>query len=259
MKATPYVGITGFKTKEEILSVAPMFPKHGFDSESSHIPMLGFLVSYKRLADKTMPGKRSPVANDLGMLLSYVPARVLPMMHYYTINKPELAEEVKNLYSISNMYGSGLCCSLQINMDWPPIEQVKKILQEFPDMIIVLQLPPKTTQGLSLEQIAKRAKEYDSLVKYTLIDPSRGEGIGFDVKYSTELMLALNEVMPTTRIGIAGGLAADNVKEKILLILKDYNEDFCIDAQGRLRTENGKALDYEKARAYIKASAKALL
>ncbi|KYK26761.1 hypothetical protein AYK26_04780 [Euryarchaeota archaeon SM23-78] len=258
LKAKAYVGITGYKTTQEVKDMAEMFRESGFPNIRYEV-MFGVLSSYKRIDDVNSEGKKSPCLSKLPEILQEIPSWGLPMIHYYTPRKESLCTEILSLFTHDPLYDANLCRAVQLNVDWPPLEHLNYIIKEFPELKIVLQLPPRATEGLGLEEIAKRAKEYDNLVKYALIDPSRGKGLDFEVQYSVELMSALNQAMPHTRIGIAGGFDADNVKKKVPLIKEKYQEDFFIDAQGRLRTEDRKALDLNKAERYIKACSEVFL
>jgi phosphoribosylanthranilate isomerase len=252
-KIKPYIGVTGFKTKEEIKNITS-----GFENDEKFKPfpeennsykfkiMLGFLASEKRMKEKDVPGKRSPAAKDLPELISHVQSWALPMIHYYTNNKETLVEQIREVFS--NLYPN-LCSAIQLNVDWPPVEKLEKILCEMPNLKIVLQLPERAMENLSIEEITTRAKEYDELASYVLIDPSGGKGKEFDVKYGIELMLALKGSMNNPIIGIAGGFSPENVCERIKKIKEKYFDLFCIDAEGKLMEDN--SLSEKKARDYI--------
>ncbi|MDP3734183.1 MAG: hypothetical protein Q8R37_03055 [Nanoarchaeota archaeon] len=261
MRAKPYVGITGFKTVSEVKAVNAIFNKSDFNNNKfSHWPMFGFIVTDKRLADFTKGGTQSPPAKELPWLLRRVPPHYLPMIHYYTENVGNLAAEIEQVFSISSMYEYGDCSAVQLNnVDWPPITEIKKIKQRFSSMDIVLQLPKQVMEGKSISEIVNRARDYDGLVRYALIDPSGGLGIDFDVEKSLELMTSLYQAMPNTQIGIAGGFSGENVEERIQVIQDYYIEPFCIDAQGKLRSDADKGrLDLEKVQRYITGAARVL-
>ena len=58
---------------------------------------------------------------------------------------------------------------------------------------------------------------------------------------------ALADVLP----GAAGGLDGTNVASFVQTIRGAYANPFCIDAQGRLRTDDKTRIDLEKANAYL--------
>ncbi len=256
MNEKPYVGITGFKTKEEVIKGGEQYARVGFDEHSAWVPMIGYLVSEKRLQDKTIVGTQSPAAKDLAELASLAPAWSLPAMHYHTAKKEKIAEEIEELFSFNHLYD--YCRALQLNVDWPEPRQLEQILTQFPAMRIILQLPKRATTGQSPEETAKRAAAYQRLVSYVLVDPSGGLGVDFDIAECVALVHALQVKLPTTTLGIAGGLSGNNVSDRVQSIQKYYSLPFCIDAQGKLRTPDKESLDMEKTRAYLQAAARVL-
>lgn len=259
MRAKPYVGITGLKTVEEVDAVNVIFQKNGFDQNFSHLPMYGFIVTDKRLADMTKEGTQSPKFVDLPLLASLSPSTTLPMMHYYTENKDHLADEIEQVFSYGGMYRSGDCRAVQLNIDWPHLKQIEKIKTLFDKMAIVLQLPARAMEGKTATEIAHQAKDYDGFVSYALIDPSGGLGLDFDLERSLELMNSLYHAMPNTQIGVAGGFSGENVEERIRALRGRYIEPFCIDAQGKLRDDHDKGkLDFEKVQQYVQGAARVL-
>ncbi len=256
MKEKPYLGITGFKTERDVKEVTDILMANGFPNED-YLPMFGFIVSKNRLNNLAVGGTRSPPAKELPFLSECTTRWTLPMMHYFTEKNETLAEQVRQLFSIGKMYDDSLCRAIQLNVAWPQLEQIGKILQEYQRMRIVMQIPAIAMEGLSVDDIARRASGYDQLVKWALIDPSGGTSKDFDIKRGLELMNALRESMPNTRIGIAGGLSGDNVKARIIQIRNGYPEKFCIDAQGKLMRDN-QIIMGEAAR-YLQQSTSALL
>lgn len=269
MKQKAYVGITGFKTPDEVRQAGWLFASAGFLGADSRLgaykPMFGIAASNKRLADRAKEGTMSPSANNLISVLREVPDKCLPVMHYSTENRDRLFGELVELFSIGKMYEE-YCSAVQINMDWPDIKQVEAIKKAMPEMVMIFQIPQKAMQSyavnsegsLDIEAIAARANEYASFADYMLIDPSGGKGKEFDVEQCTGLMLALNEKLPNTRIGVAGGFSGDNVFEKMRKIHEKVKDPFSIDAQGRLRTEDREWLVMEKVQKYITEAAKAI-
>src|SRR3989338_32141 len=139
MREKPYIGITGFKIPAEINETVKLFDL--YLQKNDYTAMFGFLVSNKRLTDFNAKGEKSPAIKDLNELTSLVPKKYLPMMHYYTNNKNNLADEVAILFNHNNMYHNNNCRALQINMDWPEINQIGTIKSTFPKMKIVMQIP----------------------------------------------------------------------------------------------------------------------
>ena len=256
MNIKSYVGITGFKTEDEVKKIGEQFITAGFNEEHNYMPMFGYLVSEKRLADKESVGTQSPAAKDLTNLVRIAPVFSLPTMHYHTTKKEKIAQEVNELFSLNNLYD--YCQAVQLNIDWPAPAQLEHIIAGFPEMRIILQLPKHATTGQTPEQVAQRAGEYETLVSYILIDPSGGKGTDFDIAECIVVMHALQQRLPNIRLGIAGGFSGDNVDERITTIKQHYLKPFCIDAQGKLRTNDKEALNLEKTKAYISRAARVL-
>lgn len=270
MRPKPYVGVTGFKNVNEIRELTDVFLDRGFLGEnnssydprcieSSYIPMLGFICSTKRLNEIESEGRVAPALKSLDLLTRFSPRGAMTCMHYYTTNRRNLAEEVKKLFSfdsnhefdLSNgLYANNYCRALQINMDWPDLDQIESIRTEFPEMTIILQLP-KETLNQDLKGVVNRASNYKELVQYVLIDPSGGLGKEFDPSQYAGFMKELYNTMPKSTIGIAGGLDGNNVEEKFDKIAQVFKEPFCIDAEGRLRSEDTKYIDIGKAQNYV--------
>jgi len=255
MKAKPYIGITGFKTVEEITAAKDAFAENGIENKG-YLAMFGFLCSQKKLDDINLEGTQSPALSRIPELASGLPAWALPMMHYHTKEKDTLDDQVKRLFQINDLYNRRICNSVQLNVDWPSIRSLGNIISEMPGMKIVLQFPNRAIEGLSIGEIAAKAGKYAKLASYALIDKSGGKGVSLDTGFSTDLMLALREAMPNTRIGLAGGLSGENVAGIISGVSEKFDEPFCIDAQGRLRTEDKLSLDKSKVADYARESGK---
>jgi len=257
MKPRPYVGITGFKTEDEVRKVADQYTSSVLAKDTRHIPMFGYLASAKRLADKDRGSRQSPAAKDLVALTSCAPSDVLTMIHYHTSDKDQIAAQVAQVFRLGDMYDKGYCRALQLNVDWPDPRQIESIKKDFPDMQVLLQLPKRATENLSLERLADMAKDYQGLASYALIDPSGGKGEALDKSRCTDMLLALDGALPGTVLGVAGGLDGNNAADVVSYIQEQYGKDFSIDAQGRLRTPDRRALCFERTDDYIRAAAQA--
>lgn len=246
MPSSPYIGITGFKTPHEINTIAEAVNEYPIG-----YVMFGITSSNKRLLDPTSSGKTSPRLDSIYQMVNAVPNHHLPMIHYYTPNLDQLAEEVIALFDYCGIAGR---CGLQINALWPDPEQIKilhaSIQRSFcgsglGHMKITLQLPKKALEATNHE-IIEKLKEYQGLIDYALIDPSGGMGENFNITRATLLMKMISEKLEEITPGVAGGFSAENVAERIEEIGKQTlcnccNQatlhDYCIDAQGKLRSD----------------------
>src|SRR3989339_991795 len=119
----PYIGITGPVTKQEVRSLVQEFDQAGYSLASSHIPMIGYLVSYKTLNGQPTENRRYPKVQDLPKLLEATNGKVLTMVHYNTKEQETLASQVGQILTLS--YTSNQCRALQLNVVWPLVNQTK--------------------------------------------------------------------------------------------------------------------------------------
>jgi len=242
LKPQAYIGITGFKEQGEIEAVSKQFLEIKVNEAIEHIQMFGLLSSSQKLKDVNRVGRQSPSLNELFNLASLVPICDLPMVHYHTENRNNLADEISQVFNHNNLYD--VCQAVQINMAWPDVKQIEKIKQEFENMQIVLQLPRATLEDIN------HITKYKDLVDYCLIDPSGGYGKEIEAEH-LKLVKNVDRVMSQSRIGIAGGLYFGNVMSIIDDTYKIIGKKFSIDAQGRLRSNDKLELDLNKTQKYI--------
>jgi len=257
MTPKPYVGITGPVNLQETKDICKEFQNAGYFFETTHIPMLGFLMSYKKLNNQSLQNRRYPEFNELPELLQATNKNVLRMIHYNTKQTDTLSEQIEMIFD--GLYETELCRSLQLNIVWPEINQVKKIKEKHPDMLIVFQASHKAMEGRTPEQIAKGIKEYNGLIEYVLIDPSGGRGMPFDLETSLKIYSQIKEKNPNLTIGFAGGLSGENVASRVNDIIKKIGNDFCIDAEGGLRDKLSEeygddTLNINKVKDYLQES-----
>ena len=256
MNANPYVGVTGSVTNEEAGGICREFAEAGYNMNSSHVPMLGFLVSYKTLNGQATQNRRYPSVKILPELLSKIAGRALNIVHYNSREK-DLVEQVSHLF---NGVYPHLCRAIQLNIVWPGITEVKKVKDRFPEMQIVFQASHSAMAGKTPADIARGIKGYGDSLSYVLIDPSGGRGLEFDLDASVNLYFELREQCPDLTIGFAGGFNEGNVLERLKeIVSKTSTEGFCIDAEGGLRDKITDAygddlLNIHKVRGYLQAS-----
>jgi hypothetical protein len=229
--------------------------------------MLGFLSSQERLLRSDDEGGKSPAVNSLGTLMCGIPRNWIPMVHYHSTDKDTLAAQVGAVLYDTGIYRDGSCTAVQLNVDWPPLEQIKRMRGQMPELDIVLQLPERAMAGMDAAQIAERAAAYDGLVAYTLIDPSGGKGVALDVDRTGAILSALADAMPRTTLGFAGGLSANGLDTTIRDVMTAYSSlqgvpfcggryEVCIDSQKKLRHEcdGFKGIDYGAMNEYLVAA-----
>ena len=262
MKAKPYVGITGPVDVQETKDICREFAEAGYSMESPHIPMLGFLVSYKTLNGQATQNRRYPPANSLPELLRATDGQVLTMVHYNSKEIETLSNQVAQIFD--GVYENGLCRAIQLNIVWPDIGQVARIKEQHPDMQVVFQASHKAMDGKTPNQIAKGVLDYRDSISYVLIDPSGGRGMPFDLESAVAIYSELREQCPNLTVGFAGGFTGENVAPRLRDILKQIEEDkFCIDAEGGLRDKITSAygddlLNIGKVRGYLQSASSVL-
>lgn len=262
MKSNEYVGITGPVNAIETNNICKQFSDANYNMHSKHIPMLGFLVSYKTLNEIPTENRRYPKFEAIPELLELTNNKVLTMIHYNSKEMNTLSDQVAKIFE--NIYENNLCKALQLNIVWPDIKQVEQIMKKHPDMKIVFQASHKAMEGLTPKEIASRVKEYNEFISYVLIDPSGGRGMSFDVNSSVKIYSELKNKCPDLTIGFAGGFTGDNVGSRVEEIIeKTGDTNFCIDAEGGLRDKITPAygddlMNFEKVKAYLQAASSVL-
>jgi hypothetical protein len=255
MTAKPYVGITGPVNAQEVKEICREFSEAGYSLSSPHIPMVGFLASYKTLNGEVTANRRYPAVNMIPDLLRQCGDGVLRMVHYNSKEMETLAGQVSQIFD--GVYDDGLCKAMQLNIVWPDIKQVGKVMDRFPDMKIVFQASHKAMADKTPSELTRKIGEYGETVSYVLIDPSGGRGRPFDLENSLAIYSELRDQLPDLTIGFAGGFTGENVAERLRMLIQRTSEDtFCIDAEGGLRDKVTDAygddlLNIEKVRAYL--------
>ncbi|MBU1199178.1 MAG: hypothetical protein KKF46_00555 [Nanoarchaeota archaeon] len=270
MKAKPYIGITGITSGFQVWSLKEIYANAGISMHSSHIPMLGILVSQDTLLGKAS-NRRYPHVNNIPNILLVADEEFLTMIHYHTKDKTTLAEQVSLLFkgsahtmfgeSMPNIYNTGLCRAIQLNIYKPPMKELEKIKKEFPDMQIVFQASKYSMRKHdSPAEFADYVSQYNDFIDYVLIDPSGGRGEVFDIDKSVNIFKKLSEKLPVKTIGFAGNLNDKNVEKIIVeLIEKTGTKDFCTDTESGTRVKlsdkhGDDVFNMNKAQGYLNGS-----
>ena len=259
--AKPYIGVTGPVTIQETKSICKEFSNEGYSMRTPHIPMVGFLVSYKTLNRKPTNNLRYPPIDVLPDLLEATNKQALNMIHYNSRNLDTLSYQIDQIFS--KVYD--LCQSLQLNIPWPPINEIKKIKEDYPEMQIVFQASKEAIKRQTPKQIAQGLKKYEGLLTYVLIDPSGGQQKTFEASDTVPIYCEIKEHCPDLTVGFAGGFRGENVNSRLQEIIEQTQEsDFCIDAEGGLSNKlssrpGDDILNIEKVRNYLKGASATLI
>ncbi|MFA6073287.1 MAG: hypothetical protein WC758_04200 [Candidatus Woesearchaeota archaeon] len=262
-KQKEYVGVTGFKTKEEIEIASNAFKIAGINKNSKITGMYGFLITDDQIFDFKEKGVLSPSLNALPNLIKTVPKGMMPTIHYCSRTRDLNLDKLMHLLYHVNTFSD--CNFLQLNLDWPNPKKIETLKKIMPNMYIILQLDPEQ-QSIN-DAIKKIIINYEGLADKILIDSSHGAGIPYDSKTTSKMMMKIDADTSMFSYTICGGLTENNVYKRIIelkqIIKQEYpymrsKIPFSVDAQGQLRTFDNSNLNYERVTNYICNAVKGL-
>jgi phosphoribosylanthranilate isomerase len=169
------------------------------------------------------------------------------MLHYHTKHPERMRADVNALVTATG------APAVQLNMAWPNRDDIAALVDKHAGLNVVLQLPARAMDGLTTEQIADHATQYNGLAAYALIDRSGGTGVAFELEPTAVLVRALEDAMPRTMIVVAGGFTPENVGERLRFLDGRAKRPYAIDAESGVMTDN--ALDMHKIEAYLTQAA----
>ena len=250
---TPYIGITGFTTPEEVAAVIGNLP-----SSAERLLMCGVLLSNALLDGGTSdaPG-RCPSPGSIAGIFSSDP-RCLNLVHYRPRAEADLADVLARAMAVGGVNCHGVQINATRGAPWPdPVA-----LQEFRDRChprrIVLQVggeAMKAAQGHP-DEIAQRCVPYEGIVTDVLVDASEGMGVPLDAQHTITYLAAIADATPSMGLVVAGGLCADNLDSLMSPLLPEW-AGISIDAEGRLRDTDDR-LDVAAASVYLTTASKLL-
>jgi phosphoribosylanthranilate isomerase len=231
----PYIGITGITCVEDVEVIKK--------SLKESYGMYGVLVSGETLKGEKPHRGRYPNIDSLKDIFSVMPENALRAVHYNSKDMNNVSKDVEEIIRLTN----GLCNCVQLNMEYPPIEQVISIKDRNKDLKIIFQLGKDSMKRNAYRDIASKIGPYVPYVDYILIDASQGAGIELKTLETIDFAKPLRRLKPLT---FAGGLNGFSIFLFISMI-----EEFgaSVDAEGKLMNEND-TLDHNKVKAYIRAA-----
>ncbi len=239
----PYIGVTGFTSRFEILSVLAAIPAY-----STQLLMVGVLASQKTLEGlQNKWPNRYPAVKDIRYIF-FRHHQILNLIHYATKQPESLVDQLVQLTNLGGINLNGF----QLNMAWPSLKDIAHYhAQCGRSKKIVLQIGKRAFEMInnSPRELAARVAEYEYLADYVLLDPSGGLGIPFNPEIAQSYLEALKVKNLTMGFGIAGGLSPTTL-DLIKPLIKDFS-DLSIDAEGRLRNSKDY-LDLGLTREYIR-------
>lgn len=243
--ARPYIGIVGVKDMTEALMAATIVDLALQGAKIPHQPQIGVQVTDRTLRGEATESKRNPPVSEIPLIFAAalrVRRDILTVVHYTTKDPARLRGNVDAIMNLGDMYASGLCKGLQLNQVFGNLdpENLAHILEVYPDLQIILQVPKGALKSMSVDGIIAELKKFDGLANYALIDPSGGCGEEMDVDAGITLAAAIMEKTAVAP-ALAGGLTGDNVGDIIPRIRKGLGTDlFSVDAERGLRDKLGE-------------------
>lgn len=236
----PYVGITGFMSREEVQSILDVVPE-----DSTTDVMIGVLASLKTLRGETnkWPNRYPEVGKIKDIFIDH--PKALNLIHYNSKEDDYLFDQLCRMTDLGgpNFHG------FQLNMAWPSILCLKNYRHQFAKKI-VLQIGGHAFEMVdhSADRLAEWVSDYEGYVDYVLLDPSGGYGIPFDTVKAADCLDALKEKNLDIGLGVAGGLSPTTLN--LVEALRNDFPDLSIDAEGKLRDADDR-LDVEVAKEYL--------
>lgn len=255
----PYIGITGFVSKEEMETFHRLFTierkggksiKNLIDSLQRKI-MIGVLVSQKTLL-KELPDNynRYPHIDDVRKIF-IDDDTYFNCIHFNSKDFDNLFVHLSMLAQIPNIHG------IQLNICWPPPKILEQFKVQFPHIKLILQIGEDAYKEVeeSPKSLYQELSKYSNSIDFVLFDMSGGNGILIQVdKVLIKIIVDVSQKMPDIGIGIAGGLSHDTIMviSEAFEALESFRyspRKISIDAEGRLRGKNdlliiGEALKY---------------
>ncbi|MDP3769767.1 MAG: hypothetical protein Q8R40_02440 [bacterium] len=226
----PYIGITGFMNKDEVLAVLNSVPQN-----SKYRVMVGVLASSHTIngISNKWP-HRYPKPEHLNNIFQRNP-KALNLIHFNTKEPQHLYEQMMHVRRLA-----GPCChGFQLNVAWPNPAILRRVALKGQRTVIVLQVGGHAFEMInhSPQELAQKvASEYAGLIDYVLLDPSGGYGKQLDTDILKGYLRALTAKQLSIGLGVAGGLSPATLH--LIAPLVDEFPDLSIDAEGRLRDEH---------------------
>ena len=252
-QSIPYIGITGFTTREEVETVLAAFPE-----SPDRLLMCGVLLSNALMSGEASDApNRCPTPDAIASIFSEDP-RCLNLVHY----RPRAGVNLTDALTRATETGGPNCHGIQINatrgVPWPDPAALVEFRERCQPRRIVFQAGREAMASVDGDpvRLAQRCAEYTGIVTDVLVDASEGLGLPLDAARSAEYLSAIEETAPDISLVVAGGLHAGNIEELLAPLLPRW-AGVSIDAEGRLRNADDR-LDVGAAVAYLRAARRLL-
>lgn len=243
MPKTAYIGITGAKNRKECKNLLSIVRELGVPP--THRVMIGGLASYKGLAWDAVADLKQYVTPGQLKAVFVGDRQLFNVLHYNSRARGLPAQLEDLLEMIDSVDG------VQLNIPWPHPRLLRQLRDHYYTEVI-LQVSAEAAAMLNHEpaRIADKLADYQGLIEYALFDPSGGVGKPFELGYITPILKAVVDSGIDIGWGVAGGLGPGQLEklEPLLQICPTLSWD----AQARLRTPDGQALDLAACRNFLR-------
>lgn len=239
MRPQPYIGVTGFMARDEVLSILSGVP-------AGRLLMVGVLASSKTLrGEQNSWPNRFPLTSEIQQI--FVPdPRALNLIHFSTDDQVTLETQLEQAIYLGGPAFNGF----QLNMVWPDPNKLRAVLSNR-NLRIVLQIGSTAFRKVDEDpnHLAIRLDDYVGLATDILFDLSGGHGKEIDAARVLPVLRAVRARHPNLGLGVAGGLSAESI-HLIEPIIRDF-PDVSTDAEGKIRDDVGSKLNLQKTARYI--------
>lgn len=247
-KFRPYVGICDFESAAQATAMAKVLAANG-GADAERRLMVGVMMSYKTL--NGLPTKWAGVWPDKDELSSiFIPHhRALNTLHYADYDGIDV---LMNLLRAAG-YGGFDLDAVQLDMIWPPVDDIMTFSDARQDLRIILQVNSRSLEmaGDDPTRVVERLSAYNGALDCVLLDKSMGRGKGMDAQALLPYLRAIRSGIPDLHLAVAGGLGPDTL-HLVEPIVEEF-PDVSIDAQGQLRKsgDSRDPIDWGRATLYV--------
>jgi hypothetical protein len=249
----PYIGLTDFRTRNEVLGMIDRFVSLPHIYEYPHKLMVGVMMSYK-----TFHGLFSrwtdifPKKEEIFDIFINEPL-LFNMLHYADYTNTDVADSLVQAIA----YGGPHLEAIQLDMNWPSPREVSVALSESKrDISVILQVSGTALQevGNCRVRLAKKLEVYTGVIDGIVLDKSMWHGRPMDADALLLYIDAITRQIPQFRIGVAGGLGPETM-DLVAPILARYPK-VSIDARSQLRPSHDPydEVDWSLVDRYVSAA-----
>jgi hypothetical protein len=261
--AGPYIGITGFSSITEAHQFESIARAVAVPPEYELSP--GVLVSRHTLFGGVSGSGRYPDIEMAGTLLLRLGKEFTTAVHFNSRDCEDLEGEIAALLAAADVYASGACRRIQLNITNPDKEALARLRDRFKNLQLILQIPLSIPQLETVESLTEYFCRYLGLADCVLLDSSGGRGTVLSDELLENVAKATAAVEGEYSVGIAGGLSGETVASRIGAAKRVLGSiPLSIDAESKLRggryegVRVGDALNPKRVAHYIREAVKTL-